>query len=221
MKELKNRFTSWLRDLAILEEENEKDISVKRLAGDPSPQVTKWEAYVINGYTFYIAEKDKKSACQNSGVKIEALDTTGQKVTYYGFIEDIWELDYGYTIQIPVFRCQWVKHPHGVQVDNFRLTTVDLANLGYKYDPWVFVSRVAQVFYVRGPSCRNKDKHIVVSGKQNIIGVDGVEGVEAYNEYENLQLFIDVPSKMKVVESSIKDDTPWLHKDREPKIVTC
>lgn len=221
MKEHKNRFMSWLRDLDIPEGENEEDITMKRLAGGPSTQVTKWEPYDINGYTFYMAEKDKKSACQNSGVRIEALDTMGQKVTYYGFIEDIWELDYGYTIQIPVFRCQWVKHPHGVQVDNFGLTTVDLANVGYKGDPWVLGSHVAQVFYVRDLSCRNKEKHIVVSGKQNIIGVDGVEDIEAYNEYENLELFTDVPTKMKVVESSIKDDSPWLSKDGEPKIVTC
>ena len=48
-----------------------------------------------------------------------------------------------------------------------------------------------------------------------------MEDIEAYNEYENLELFTDVPTKMKVVESSIKDDSPWLSKDGEPKIVTC
>jgi len=81
MKEHKIRFMSWLMGLDIPEGENEEGITMKRLAAGPSPQVTTWQAYVSNGYTFYTAEKDKKSACQNSGVRIEALDTMGQKVT--------------------------------------------------------------------------------------------------------------------------------------------
>ncbi|MEM5398360.1 hypothetical protein, partial [Staphylococcus gallinarum] len=93
--------------------------TIKRLASGPSSQVTSWQAYDINAYTFYTNAKDKKSVSQNRGVRIEAIDTTGQKSTYYGFIDDIWELDYGSNIQIPVFRCQWVKHPNGIEVDNF------------------------------------------------------------------------------------------------------
>ena len=51
--------------------------------------------------------KDKKSECQNSGVRIDTVNAaTGLDVIYYGFIEDIWELDYGSNIQIPIFRCQ-------------------------------------------------------------------------------------------------------------------
>jgi hypothetical protein len=46
---------------------------------------------------------------QNNGVRCEAIDDeTGEIITYFGFIEDIWELDYG-TFQISVFRCQWVE----------------------------------------------------------------------------------------------------------------
>jgi hypothetical protein len=33
---------------------------------------------------------------QNSGVRCDAIDSkTGEETTYFGFIEDIWELDYG------------------------------------------------------------------------------------------------------------------------------
>jgi hypothetical protein len=28
-------------------------------------------------------------------------------MTYYGFIEEIWELDYG-ALKVPLFRCQWL-----------------------------------------------------------------------------------------------------------------
>jgi hypothetical protein len=75
-------------------------------------------------------------------------------------------------IRIPIFQWQWIKHPNGVNVDNYGLTLVDLKNLGYKDDPWVLVDRVAQVFYILDPEI---GKHIVVSEKQKIVGVDNVE----------------------------------------------
>jgi len=39
--------------------------------------------------------QDKRSNNQNSGVHIDAIDPNGNKETYYGRIEEIWELDYG------------------------------------------------------------------------------------------------------------------------------
>ena len=106
MKEHKHRFTSWLIDLNIPEGTTVEEVTLKRLASGPSSRVTTWQAYDINGHTFYTAAKDKKNVCKNSRVRIDAIDdVTGSKVTYLGFIEDIWELDYGSNIQIPDFRC--------------------------------------------------------------------------------------------------------------------
>jgi hypothetical protein len=106
---------------------------------------------------------------------------------YYGYIHYIWELNYGLRIRIPVFRCQWIKHSNGVNVDNYRLTLVDLKNLGHEDDPWVLADRVAQVFYVLNPETK---KHIVVSGKQKIVGVDNVEdNDEDVNQFEEMPLF--------------------------------
>jgi hypothetical protein len=67
---------------------------------------------------------------------------------YYGYIQDICEHDYGLRIRIPVFRCQWVKHPNSVNVNNYGLTLVDLENLGHQDDLWVIADRVTQVLYV-------------------------------------------------------------------------
>jgi hypothetical protein len=39
--------------------------------------------YDINGCTFYIKAKDSRSQCQNSGVRVDAADSTG-KNAYYG-----------------------------------------------------------------------------------------------------------------------------------------
>jgi hypothetical protein len=46
---------------------------------------------------------------------------------------------------------------------------VDFSNVGYKDDPWVLASQVAQVLYVADPA--KKTKHIIVTRKQDIIGV--------------------------------------------------
>jgi hypothetical protein len=134
-----------------------EDMMMKMLASHPSSCVTSWQAYDINGYTDYTKEKDKKSVARNSGIHIEAIDPQGLKITYYGYIHNIWELDYSLRIRIPVFRCQWIKHLNGVNVDNYGLTL----------DPWVLADRVAQFFYVLDPET---GKHIVVSGKKNCWG---------------------------------------------------
>ena len=108
--------------------------------------------------------KDKKTLSQNSGVCIEALDETpGQNTTYFGVIDDIWEVYYSSSIQIPIFWCRWVKHPKGVEVDGYGFTIVDLNNIGYKDDPWVLASQVAQVLYVADNA--KKTKYVVVPGE--------------------------------------------------------
>jgi hypothetical protein len=66
-------------------------------------------------------------------------------------------------IRIPIFRCQWIKHLNGVNVDNYRFTLVDLKILFHKDDSWVLADHVAQVFYVLDVET---EKHIVVSRKQ-------------------------------------------------------
>jgi hypothetical protein len=74
-----------------------------------------------------------------------------------------------------------------VNIDNYGLTLVDMKKLGHKDDPWVLDDRVTQVFYVLDPETR---KHIVVSGKQKIIGVDNVEdNDEDINQFEQMTLF--------------------------------
>jgi hypothetical protein len=59
-----------------------------------------------------------------------------------------------------------------VNVDNYGLTLVDLKNVGHQDDQWVLANRVAHIFYVLHRETR---KHVVVSGKQKIIGVESVE----------------------------------------------
>ena len=202
-----------MKDLHLPDGESVEEQTIKSLAAGPSSQVTSWQGYDINGYLFYTAAKDKKTVSQNSGVRIAALDKrTGKNTTYFVVIEDIWEVHYGSNIEIPVFRCCWVKHPKGIEVDGYGLTVVDLNNIGYKDDQWVLASQVAQVLYVADPA--KKTKHVVVLGKQDIIGVEGIDDVEEYNQYDQINLFTDLPEK-------IKDEKPWVRKDGESRIVTA
>jgi hypothetical protein len=136
---------------------------------------------------------------------------------YYGYIQDIWELDYGLRIQIPVFRCQWIKHPNGVNVDNYRLTLVDLKNLGHKDDPWVLVDCVAQVFYVLDPETR---KHIVIFGKQKIIGVDNVEdNDEDVNQFKEMPLFTNLMNIKHIEKDFDKNLLLYMRKGGKGKFV--
>jgi hypothetical protein len=130
------------------------------------------------------------------------------ETTYYGYIQDICELDYDARMQIPVFKCEWVKHPNGVNVNNYGLTLVDLKNVGHQDDPWVLVNRVALVFYVLDPETR---KHVAVSRKQKIIGVENVENNEEdVNQFKEMPLFTN-PMNIKYIEKDFdKNLIPYM-----------
>ena len=94
---------------------------------------------------FYTRAQDNKSTNQNSGVRIDATDSSGQTNSYFGYIEEIWELDYG-PLKIPLFHCQWVKLTRkGVDIDEYGMTTVDLKELGFRDEPFVLAKDVTQV----------------------------------------------------------------------------
>jgi len=80
--------------------------------------------------------------------------------------------------------------PKGFEVDGYGLTIVDLNNIGYKDDPWVLALQVAQVLYVADPAKKTK---LVIPGKHDIIGVEGIDDVEEYNQYDQMNLFTDLP----------------------------
>ena len=149
-----------------------------------------------------------------------------KKDTYYGLIEDIWELDYGPSFKVPLLRCKWVNLKGRVKVDpQYGMTTVDLNNLGYREEPFVLANDVAQVFYVKDMSTKprtrkNKQmntsydepkRHIVLSGKRNIVRVeDKTDMSEDYN------IFHEIPPFKVNTDPSIplnNEDCPWLRRN--------
>jgi hypothetical protein len=188
------------------------------LAAGPHSVVKLWQMYDINGFTFYTKAKDRMSQCQNSGVRVDAKDSTRQKNTYYGYIEEICEVNYGISIQIPIFKCQWVKHPHVIEVDEYGFTIVELRNVGHKYEPWVLASIVAQMFYILDP--KDKNEHIVVPSKQRVVGVDNMEDEEEYNQFDEVPFFVDT-IRIYIIETKISYSNviPYTRTNGEEKLV--
>jgi hypothetical protein len=104
-----------------------------------------------------------------------------------------------------------------VSVDNYGLALVDLKNVAHKDDSWVLTDRVAQVFYVLDPKT---GKHIVVSGKQKIVGVENVENNDGdVNQFEEMPLFTN-PMNIKHIEREFdKNLMPYMRKGGNEKVV--
>ena len=93
----------------------------------------------------------------------------------------------------------------GVTEDpQYGMTTVELNNLVYADEPFVLANDVAQVFYVKDMSTKprkRKDKeanasydepkrHIVLSGKRNIVGVDDKTDMSGdYEKFDEIAPF--------------------------------
>jgi hypothetical protein len=221
-------FSSWLKRRLINDTNVEEQLYL--LATSPASTILTFQGYEINGNIFYTAKQDKKSTNQNSGVRFDATNCNGTKDTYYGYIEEIWELDYGPTFKVPLFKCKWFNLRGGVEVDpRYGMTTVDLNNLSYENEPFVLASEVAQVFYVKDMSTlpkKRKDKqastsydepkrHIVLSGKRVIVGVE--DKTDMSEDYDK---FHDIPPFKVNTDPSIKlneEDCPWLRRNRKNK----
>ena len=151
---------------------------------------------------------------------MDATDNNEKKETFYGYIEEIWELDYCPNFKVPLFRCQWVKLTV-VTKDQYGMTIVDLNNLGYRDEPFVLAQDVSQVFYVKDMSSKPKKginkqtdepkRHIVLSGKRNIVGVeDRTDLSEHYNNFADILPFT-VNADLYILLAN--EDAPYLRRD--------
>jgi hypothetical protein len=105
--------------------------------------------------------------------------------------------------------------PNRVVVDEDGLTTMELQSVGYKDDQWVLATEVTQVAYY--VMLEDKRRHMVVSGKQRIMGADGVQSPEEYNNSAKLRLFTNHAKKIKAIEDCFNKTKmmPWARPDGE------
>jgi hypothetical protein len=85
--------------------------------------------------------------------------------TYYGQIDEIWELDY-VGLKVALFRGRWVTNGNrAVSKDKYGYVSVDLRVFGYKNELFLFANDVEQVFYVL--DLAKKNWYMVMPGKKD------------------------------------------------------
>jgi hypothetical protein len=117
------------------------------------------------------------------------------------------------SLQIPIVKCQWVKHQQGVEMDEYGFTIV-----GHKDESWVLASIVAQIFYILDP--KDEKKHIVVPEKQRVVRVDNMEDEKEYNQFDEGSFFVDT-TRINIIETKISYSNviPYAHTNGERKLV--
>jgi hypothetical protein len=99
------KFIGWLQDQISQSSDTQTSEYLKKLTRGTIFTVVTYQGYAINGYMFYTEQQGKKHTYENSGVRVDAHDITGQdKNMYYAQIQEIWELDF-HSFKIPLFRC--------------------------------------------------------------------------------------------------------------------
>ncbi|KAL9247458.1 hypothetical protein vseg_020889 [Gypsophila vaccaria] len=193
MSEQNRSFAEWLNEKVILECSNKThnvSENLRQLANRPNINILSYEGYDINGFYFYTSRQDEKSTMQNSGVTVVAssVQYVGRgkqsveiKQSYYGVIDDIWELDYG-EFSVPLFRCKWFDCEKGVKIHEMGFTLVDVNVLGHVNDPFILASQAKQIFFIKDPL--DNGRSVVRYGKRRILGIDGVVDEEEYDQFD-------------------------------------
>lgn len=155
---------------------------LKWLSHGPSKKVLKYSSYQVDGVMFSTKERDNIRFVQNSGVSIVAkimqISSAKDKnpiesdIVFYGFIEEIWELDYEY-FRIPVFKCLWVENNSGIKVDDLGFTLVNFNRIGFKSDSFILASQAKQVFYIEDPQDLAWSVVLATSKWEYLEGMDG------------------------------------------------
>jgi hypothetical protein len=116
----------------------------------------------------------------------------------------------------------------GVKLDEqYGMTMLDLNNLGYLDEPFVLAKDVALVFYVKDmtskprkrtkatTSCDEPKRHIVLSGKRTIVGVqDKTDMSQDYNQFGEIPPFrVNTDISLKLND----EDAPWLRHNRKQR----
>jgi hypothetical protein len=101
-------------------------------------------------------------------VRVWAVIDDTETDTYYGQIEEIWELDY-VGLKVALFWCRWVTNrKRAVSKDKYGYVRVDLWVFCYKNESFVFANDVEQVFYV--PDLAKKKWSVVMPEKKDCWG---------------------------------------------------
>jgi hypothetical protein len=116
-------------------------------------------SYNINGCVFHTKEFAAGKSTQCDGVSNSSMTSSYSsskdknplkgEVEYYGRIVEIVELNYSNQGSVVLFKCEWSK-PAGVKnITNFGVTQVNLKQLEFGSEPFIFASQAKQIYYVK------------------------------------------------------------------------
>ena len=188
IREYNSTFLRWFKERLIADPPMDcpEGRLLYALAHGPSPNVATFQAYDINGFTFYTEEKDKSSVYQNSGVTMVS-SIGNEKLRYYGRIEEIWELDYSGE-KVPMFRVRWARRSTVMKENKYFTTMVipeagstsSSVNITAQNEPWVLAKHVSQCFFITDP-CR-PSRVVMRRGKRNIIGMADEDDFDMFGD---------------------------------------
>nr|XP_025670299.1 uncharacterized protein LOC112770094 [Arachis hypogaea] len=179
-------FPSWFKARAM--RQNVPDW-IKELSRGPNKIAKRYSGYFINGYRFHTRQREARRKTQNSGVTLVALTTSfasakdpnpiRAKVSYYGRINDIIELDYFGNFKVVLFRCDWYE----TQEDGYGSSYVQFNKKCYQEEPFVLACQVHQCFYVQDPFDQNKH-YVMKSIPRDLFSIGDEADVDPQAIYE-------------------------------------
>lgn len=167
-RDVTNYFAAWFR----MHVRNNMDTLgiLKTLSTGPGPEVKRYKGYYVNGYYFDIRQGDGNKTTYNSGVCVKgSCYEDDDHVDYYGVIEEIWELSYGFMYdKVVLFKCFWFDTRKWMQVHPKNgMVQIKHKSRASKDDPFILASQAQQVYYLRYVSATREHKQWWVAMKSN------------------------------------------------------
>ncbi|KAL4365744.1 hypothetical protein AHAS_Ahas07G0136700 [Arachis hypogaea] len=138
---------------------------------------------------FHTRQRKARRKTQNSGVTLVALTTSfasakdpspiWAKVSYYGRINDIIELDYFGNFKVVLFRCDWYE----TQNDGYGSSHVQFNKKCYQKNSFVLACQVHHCFYVQDPFDQNKH-YVMKSIPRDLFNIGDETDVDPQAIYE-------------------------------------
>ncbi|XP_075088317.1 uncharacterized protein LOC142170329 [Nicotiana tabacum] len=163
---LDRQFISWLKEKVAglhKHDDSKKMIDLVSLSRGPTPYVTSFHGYVVNGYRFHVQDYDKDLRTQNCRVVVVGeTDKENKNINYYGELTEILELQFVGSRRVILFRCKWFDiydQEKGVKVVEYGIVSVNRQRFLKINEPFVLANQALQVFYADDLS--NKGWHVV------------------------------------------------------------
>jgi hypothetical protein len=106
--------------------------------------------------------------------------------TYYGQIEEIWELDY-VGLKVALFQCRWVTNgKRAVSKDKYGYVSVDLRFFGYKNERLSSPTMLSKCSMYLTLQRRTS---LWLCLKKRIMGIENFVAEEEYNQFDEIPSF--------------------------------